>query len=404
MKVLIWNKSFISANIGGPIGYIKNLRDYISDHPDNEIFFYTDVVKQEVKNNDGYAKSFNGRVKSLFKKYKMDWVNDLIYFIRVLISYYFKKVSLSNEDINIINGFDFVHVHTFYEYNQSFINNDKIKAKVILTTHTPEPTFDEKTPLFLKPFFKGCSFIRNFFIRKEMEAYKKADFLMFPVPSAIEVYTNSSKILKDGFTKIKDKMFFVPTAIPSISNTNLNVNYSFPAKDDELNVCYIGRHTVVKGYDSLKKMAKKILESNKSVRFIIGGEQHPLKGLNHKRWKELGWVNTPALLNAVDVFILPNKETYFDLIVLEVLRCGTPIIMTRTGGNKWFESNIKNEGIFFYDYNDTNELNNNIERILNLKRNGKLDDLRKNNRMFCEEKLSMKTYVSSYKHYLNSIK
>ena len=72
-----------------------------------------------------------------------------------------------------------------------------------------------------------------------------------------------------------------------------------------------------------------------------------MKGLNHNRWIEVGWTDDPySIINASDVFLLPNKETYFDLILLEVLSLGKIVIASKTGGNKYFER-FKNSGILF---------------------------------------------------------
>ena len=62
------------------------------------------------------------------------------------------------------------------------------------------------------------------------------------------------------------------------------------------------------------------------------------EGLKTDHWIEVGWTNDPhSLIAASDVFVLPNHETYFDLILLEVLSLGVPVVMSRTGGNKFFE-------------------------------------------------------------------
>ena len=51
---------------------------------------------------------------------------------------------------------------------------------------------------------------------------------------------------------------------------------------------------------------------------------------------------------ASDTFVLPNKETYFDLVLLEVLSLGTPVVISNTGGNKYFEQ-FKMDGIKLFD-------------------------------------------------------
>ena len=69
-----------------------------------------------------------------------------------------------------------------------------------------------------------------------------------------------------------------------------------------------------------------------------------------------------SLIAASDVFVLPNHETYFDLILLEVLSLGVPVVMSRTGGNKYFEQ-FKQPGLKFYD-----TLEEAQDRILDIKK------------------------------------
>ena len=58
------------------------------------------------------------------------------------------------------------------------------------------------------------------------------------------------------------------------------------------------------------------------------------------------------LVSSSDIFILPNKETYFDLVTLEVMREGTSYSYVQTGGNKFFERYGEEYGIFLYNYGD----------------------------------------------------
>lgn len=103
-------------------------------------------------------------------------------------------------------------------------------------------------------------------------------------------------------------------------------------------VSYVGRHNEIKGYDDLKLIGSRLLNRYENIYILIAGKESPLKGLSHERWIEVGWTNDPySIINASDVFVLPNKETYFDLILLEVLSLGKIVIASKTGGNKFFE-------------------------------------------------------------------
>ena len=100
-------------------------------------------------------------------------------------------------------------------------------------------------------------------------------------------------------------------------------------------ISYIGRHISIKGYDLLQNIAKKLLSMRQDVTFLIGGNMKSgIPPLEHKNWLELGFVNPAEVFKASDCFILPNRQTYFDLILLEALSMGTIVFASNTGGNK----------------------------------------------------------------------
>ena len=106
-------------------------------------------------------------------------------------------------------------------------------------------------------------------------------------------------------------------------------------------ISYVGRHNQIKGYDVLKEIGSKILDK-KDVYMIIAGSEGPLYHLENKKWIEVGWTNDPhSIIAASNLFILPNRETYFDLVFLEVLSLGVPLLVSNTGGNKYFFDTVK---------------------------------------------------------------
>ena len=122
-----------------------------------------------------------------------------------------------------------------------------------------------------------------------------------------------------------------------------------------------------------------------------------MKGLQNPRWIELGWINygNEVIANS-DVFVLPNKETYFDLVALEVMRQGTPILMTKTGGNKYFLKYGEENGFFFYSYGDINEAKEKLYHIIDLKRTGDLKTKACNIRKTFEKNFTIANFVERY--------
>ena len=71
------------------------------------------------------------------------------------------------------------------------------------------------------------------------------------------------------------------------------------------------------------------------------------------------------MIAASDVFLLPNRETYFDLILLEVLSLGVPVVLSNTGGNKYFKK-FQTKGLLFYSTLD--EARENLRYLKSLSR------------------------------------
>ena len=100
-------------------------------------------------------------------------------------------------------------------------------------------------------------------------------------------------------------------------------------------ISYLGRHNEIKGYDLLKKIAQSILDKRDDITFLIAGNlSNDIKPLEHPKWIEIGRTHPTNVLSIADLFILPNRQTYFDLVLLEVLSSGVPVFASNTGGNK----------------------------------------------------------------------
>lgn len=390
MKVLIFNKSLPPKNIGGPCGYMFNIAEYLKIYPAN-IDFYPNSI------NPSFFQKLNNKIERIirdsFKKSnKFNCLKDLFLF------YYYKK-PLSREEILYINTYDFIHIHSVIHYLRYFYKSKRIHSKLIVTTHSPEPFVDEVFENYgYSEWLNKHNWVRDFFIKKELKVYKDCFRIMFPVPEAKEPYINSSVLYNDCFKELNSKFFYVPTAVNNINRCTINnhILNNHKISDTDFSICYIGRHTQVKGYDDLLRMSEHVWKQFPEARFVIGGKEGPIyNSITDDRWIELGWVNTSELLNEVDVFVLPNQETYFDLILLEVLRQGTPVVLTRTGGNKWFESKGL-EGMLFYDYGNASEFLNCLERVKEIKDSGRMDDIKKSNMKFLQSEFNMPLYIERY--------
>ena len=183
-----------------------------------------------------------------------------------------------------------------------------------------------------------------------------------------------------------------------ISRNEILLKYNIPL--DSFVISYVGRHIKTKGYDVLKRIGKKILDHNKEICILNAGLESPLKGLNHERWVEVGWTNDPhSIISAANVFILPNKETYFDLIMLEVLSLGKIVIASNTGGNKFF-GKIRAKGIFLYEHeNEIEDIIKNIQSMSYSVRNM----LQNSNKELFTRYFSNDVFVKNYLYLINNL-
>ena len=389
-RVLIWDKNIRLSNTGGPSGYLYNLHEYLLNKPNEQIQFYSDIISKGKDKMETVRKHTSGLLSLLNKSKKIGFILEACHL-------YFRNFVLTEEDRAIINRFDFVHIHSINDMLSSFCQGG-IRPLTILTTHTPEPFFDEMVSRYgYTKVFKALPFIRSFFIKRECFAYKEADYIMLPVKEAAEVYTSNSILLKETFERACNKFFYVPTSLfPEHSigqNQHQLDRYDIPT--EAIVLCFIGRHNKVKGYESLKEIANEVWKHLPNVYFVIGGKEEPLTGLKDKRWIELGWVKTPDLLQEVDAFILPNQQTYFDIILLEVLREGKMAIIASTGGNKWFAKHPI-EGIWNYDFNDANAVVKICQIIAEIKKENRVESVNEGVKDFCVSCFSAEQFVNSY--------
>ena len=152
------------------------------------------------------------------------------------------------------------------------------------------------------------------------------DDLIFPCPEALDPYSEcfpecqkiiGSKKIIYILTGIA-KPIYGEDKILSIPQTSAN----------RLKMVYVGHHNQVNGYDRLSRVIPPLLDSlNGSI--LVAGRPGPLFAPSYPHWHEFGW--TPIAPGLVDVLLLRNTRTYFDLTALEAMTLGIPILASRTG-------------------------------------------------------------------------
>lgn len=394
MKILIWNFRKL-ANTGGPEGYLYNMREYFKNYQDKTVVFYSDLItsNKETRRADKSKKGFLKQV-----------IHDIKQVINLCWRYYHLPLPEVPEGFNI-NDYDYVHIHKivdFYTFKNYFKD---YKGMTILTTHCPCPWTDE----MLDHFDGFVRLFRPIVLWRECQAYKKVDYLMFPCKGAREPYEKESKIRKI-FTSNEQKFFYVPSAI-----MDLKVDEAKMQKFSELGIpegsfvlSYFGRHNSIKGYDILKEVGKSLLDKYPNLYILCAGRVD-IEPYKHDRWIELGFVNNiHELLYQTDLYISANRETYFDLVVLEILRSSTKLILSTTGGNNHFRSHNDKEriGLGFFDISNLDDLTCQIEEAITLKQNCPTQYKQEcdSNRELFMKYYTMDSFVKNYINTINGLK
>ena len=206
----------------------------------------------------------------------------------------------------------------------------------------------------------------------------------------------------DGFSELSKKkdIRFLPSGAKALKSVltkeQAKKKYGVEGK---FVIGYVGRHNEIKGYDILKSAAERVLKKDKNICFLIGGSQgKTFNALNDVNWIEAGWVNPADLFMALDAFVLPNRMTYFDLVLLEVMSMGIPIIASNTGGNK----SVQNATNALALYNDIDDL---VHTILNFKSKdaGELECISQNVYSAYMENYTPEIFATNYLNLINQI-
>ncbi|WP_195972270.1 glycosyltransferase family 4 protein [Clostridium thermobutyricum] len=379
-KILIYKDVNEIKPVGGPNGYIYNLKYEIDKQNINKYEFI------EKKSNHKYKKIYNKLPIQLKKLYRENRI--LKNSIKILDN----SEKTSNIDFN---KYSIIHFHSTFDLYKVKDSLKGYNGKILLTSHCPKPEHLEiiEDRISKKSYNKNNNIYDNLYKIDEFSFFR-ADYIIFPCKEAEEPYLNRWNKYEYIKNKNKDKYKYLLSGIikAKVKKSKKEILDIYKIPENAKIISYVGRHNETKGYDILKKIGEKILDKYDNIYFLIAGEESPIKGLEHERWIEVGWTKDPhSIINASDIFVLPNKETYFDLIMLEVISLGKFILASNTGGNKHFKA-YEESGILLYDgLGDAIEkLDNLIRDSENTKEKGKINSL------LFEKNFSSKIFFQNY--------
>jgi glycosyltransferase involved in cell wall biosynthesis len=298
--------------------------------------------------------------------------------------YRYSKIA---RDIVKKESFDIIHCHDWMTYGAG-INAKKISGKP-LVIHVHATEFDRT----------GGNNINQCVYELEKEGMLFADSVI-----AVSAFTKNKITTHYGINP--EKINIVHNAVEFNNN---NSNEFFEIKKYNKIVLFLGRLTIQKGPDYFLYAAKKVLEYNQDVRFIVAGSGDMEDFLIEKaadldiadKVLFTGFLRGKDIDRAyqmADLYVMPSVSEPFGITPLEAIQNNTPVIISKQSGVSEVLTNCLK-----VDFWDIDELANKILAVLNykvlhqnLKENGSLE-IRK-----FDWNISAKRCIDVYNNLLNN--
>ena len=252
-----------------------------------------------------------------------------------------------------IEDFDVIHAHDWLCYPAGIVAKEMSGKPFIVHVHATE--FDRC----------GGNSVNQQVYDRERRGMHAADHV-------IAVSELTRKI-------IIDKYGVDPTKVSVVHNGNSDAPKNPKSRFKDLyklrqnghkTVLFAGRITIQKGVDYFIHAAKKVLDYEKNVAFIVAGSgdmENQIKGLAHHlgiydKFVFTGYYKLDEqsdLFAAADVVVMPSVSEPFGIIPLESMSNGTPVIMSKQSG----VSEVVTHALKI-DFWDTDEMANKILSII----------------------------------------
>lgn len=314
---------------GGPSGYLYNLQESLETNKIEQIHLLT--LGAPTKKKSAKKKPFKAFIKSLKVKFLPVSIRQRHIRHKEQLSYeaFFASIEKALEASSI---YHFHHTKDLYYFKKLYPQDD---TTTLLMSHAPEPPYIELAKAYQGDGYSEKEAAQLASPQKEMDilAFRSADHIVFPCEEAVSPYT--------AFFKEHDidthRLRYVLTASKPLrymlERSTFRERYDIP--EQKLLFAYIGRRTHIKGYDIFCEAAR-ALERDERFMFIAAGSG-AIASPDTKNFIDMGWTDDPgSILNAADYLVVPNRDTYFDLGIIQAFSLNTALITTATGGNRWF--------------------------------------------------------------------
>ncbi len=230
------------------------------------------------------------------------------------------RFSLKAAMIAEFEDFDIIHCHDWMTYFAGIKARDVSGKPLVIHVHATE-------------FDRTGGNVNQVVYDIEKEGMHAADMIM-----AVSNFTKEKIITHYDIDP--DKVVVVHNAV-DLKYTNYGEDFKVGGKDKI--VLFLGRLTLQKGPDYFIQAAKKCLELDPNIKFIIAGTGD-MEGYIVEKAAELGIADRVLFAGFVsdedldkmyqmaDVYVMPSVSEPFGITPLEAMKNGTPVIISKQSG------------------------------------------------------------------------
>ncbi|HYD03450.1 MAG TPA: glycosyltransferase family 4 protein [Alphaproteobacteria bacterium] len=256
------------------------------------------------------------------------------------------RFSLAARDIALTEEFDIIHCHDWMTFPAGIEAKRATGKPLVVHVHATE--FDRT----------GGNSVNDYISHIEYEGMANADRVV-----AVSYYTKQ-KIMQH-YSIPAEKITVIHNAV------DFGEEKKYDIKKHEKVVLFLGRLTLQKGPDYFVEAAKRVLDYDPDVKFIIAGsgdmearliDRVAQLGIGHKVLFA-GFISGEEVnkaYQAADLYVMPSVSEPFGITPLEALRNGVPVIISKQSGvGEVLKNALK------VDFWDIDELANKMISVLN---------------------------------------
>ncbi len=261
------------------------------------------------------------------------------------------RYTLAAEKIADEEDFDIIHCHDWMTFQAGIRVKKKKNKPLVVHVHATE--FDRTGGLGVNQYVYDI----------ERNGMLNADAVI-----AVSNFTKNKIVY--NYSIQPDKVHVVHNAV---EHPNITFKEDFGLKKENKVVLFVGRITLQKGPDYFLYAAKRVLEKDPNVRFIMAGSGN-MEPFIIEKSAELGIANkflfagflhgddVHRAYQMADVYVMPSVSEPFGITPLESMANRTPVIISKQSGvSEVIRHCLK------VDFWDIDELSNKILALLNYK-------------------------------------